>query len=106
MLKGDNLQMQIDKIQRVNIIYPWFDGLSSDLLFWIAIDTLFLSVVKGFSSAQIVSSSTISLVFLIILQIPLLKIIKKIGRLLMLDLSGILHLLYLQHKKQLLNQSM
>lgn len=79
LLKGYNLQMQIDKIQRVNIIYPWFDGLSSDLLFWIAIDTLFLSVVKGFSSAQIVSSSTISLVFLIILQIPLLKIIKKIG---------------------------
>ncbi len=60
-------------------IFPWFSGLSKDLLFWVAINTLFLTIVKKLTVSQIVSLTPISLIVCIILQIPLLKIIKKIG---------------------------
>ena len=36
-------------------VFPWYSGLTGDLLFYIAIDTLFLSIVKNFSPAEIVS---------------------------------------------------
>lgn len=67
------------KIDKFIKIFPWFAGLSGDLLFWVAIDTLFLTVVKNLNASQIVSLTSISLITCIILQIPLLKIIKKIG---------------------------
>ena len=65
-------------LTRFNKIFPWYSGLSGDLLFWIAIDTLFLAVVKNFNSSQIVSLTSVSLVTCILLQMPLLKIINKI----------------------------
>ncbi len=64
---------------KFNKIFPWYSGLSGDLLFWVAIDTLFLAVVKNFNSSQIVSLTSVSLITCILLQIPLLKIINKIG---------------------------
>lgn len=66
-------------LTRFNKIFPWYSGLSGDLLFWVAIDTLFLAVVKNFNSSQIVSLTSVSLVTCILLQMPLLKIINKIG---------------------------
>lgn len=72
-------QMEENKLKRFNKIFPWYDGLSGDLLFWIAIDTLFLTVVKKFTAAQIVSLTSISMIINILLQVPLLKIIHKIG---------------------------
>lgn len=71
--------MKKEKMKKFNKIFPWYDGLSGDLLFWVAIDTLFLTVVKQFNASQIVSLTTVSLMTCIALQIPLLKIIKKIG---------------------------
>ena len=71
--------MEQKKIDRFNKIFPWYSGLSGDLLFWVAIDTLFLTVVKKLNASQIVSLTTIGLIICIILQIPLLKMIKKIG---------------------------
>ena len=71
--------MKQEKIKKFNKIFPWYDGLSGDLLFWIAIDTLFLTVVKHFNASQIVSLTTVSLITCIALQVPLLKFIKKIG---------------------------
>ena len=47
--------MEENKLKRFNKIFPWYDGLSGDLLFWVAIDTLFLTVVKNFTASQIVS---------------------------------------------------
>ena len=44
-----------------------------------AIDTLFLTIVKKFNESQIVSLTTVSLIACIALQVLLLKIIKKIG---------------------------
>lgn len=71
--------MKQENMARFNRIFPWYLGLSGDLLFWIAIDTLFLTVVKNFNASQIVSLTTVSLVTCILLQPLLLKIIKKIG---------------------------
>lgn len=67
------------KIKKFKKVFPWYVGLSGDLLFWGAIDTLFLTTVKGLEASQIVSLSTVSLMICIIMQLPLLKLIKKIG---------------------------
>lgn len=67
------------KVVLSNSIMPYFTGISGDLMFFIAINTLFLTVVKGLSAAQISFLTTISNVFCIILQVPALKLIQKIG---------------------------
>ena len=71
--------MEKKNLKRFNKLFPWFEGLSGDLLFWVAIDTLFLTIVKKFTASQIVSLTSISLITCILLQVPLLNIIKKIG---------------------------
>ncbi len=71
--------MNNKKLNIFNKIYPLYAGLSADLLFWIAIDTLFLTVVKGLAPAQISLLTSISTITCIVLQLPFLKIIKKIG---------------------------
>ncbi len=58
-------------------IYPILKGFTDDLLFFIAIDTLFLTVVKGLSSQEIVLLTTISSIFSIICRLSLIKVIKK-----------------------------
>lgn len=60
-------------------IYPVLKGFTDDLLFFIAIDTLFYTVAKGLSAQQIVFLTTISSFFSIICRIPLIKVIRKIG---------------------------
>ena len=60
-------------------VFPLYSGLTSDLLFYIAIDTLFLTIVKKFSPAEIVSITSLSQLICIALQFPVLFIIKKIG---------------------------
>ena len=54
--------MEQEKMTKFNKIFPWYAGLSDDLLFWVAIDTLFLTVVKNFNASQIVSLTTVSLI--------------------------------------------
>jgi len=67
------------KITRSVHSYPLFFGLCGDLLFYIAIDTLFLTMVKGFSSSQVVALSSVSMVVCIVLQLPMLWVVKKLG---------------------------
>ena len=67
------------KINKFTKIFPWYTGLEGDLLFYIAIDTLFLTVVKNFSPAQIVSLDSFSEFICIALQFPVLFVIKRIG---------------------------
>ena len=66
-------------INRYFKLYPWFHSLTADLLFYIAIDTLFLTLVKNFSAAEIVSITSFSQLACIALQFPVLFIMKKIG---------------------------
>lgn len=72
--------MNIDKrVEISNKIYPIFNGLSSDLVFFIAINTIFLTKVKHFTAAQISSLTMFSMLFIIIIGKLVVKIIKKIG---------------------------
>jgi len=66
-------------VNRFIKVFPWYSGLTADLLFYIAIDTLFLTVVKNFSAAQIVSLASFAQFACIALQFPILFIIKRIG---------------------------
>lgn len=54
------------QVKRVNAIFPWFRGLNGDLLFFIAINTLFFTVVKNLSSFEISLLSTVSLIVCLI----------------------------------------
>ena len=67
------------KLNRFVRIYPWYYALTADMLFYIAVDTLFLSAGKDLTSVQIVSLTTISNVVCILLQFPLLAVIRRIG---------------------------
>lgn len=70
---------QAEKSERVLKIYPWYSGLSEGLLFYTAVSTLFLTIVKGLNASQIAMLGTISTLACILLQKVLLTIIKKIG---------------------------
>lgn len=67
------------KLKLVNKLYPWFSGLSGDLIFYIAINTIWLTTIKGFSPTEITFLSTIASLFGILFQLPALAIIKKLG---------------------------
>ena len=68
-----------ERINLSNRLYPLYDGLSKDLLFYIAIDTLFLSVAKGFSAFQISFLAVVPTFLCILMQPMLLKSVKKLG---------------------------
>lgn len=67
--------------------------MSGDLLFYIAIDTLFLTIVKKLSDSEIVSITSLSLLVCIALQFPILFAIKKIGNTASIKVSAFLLLL-------------
>ncbi len=69
------------KLNRSIKIYPIFYGLSSDLIFWIAINTLFLTTVKNLSASEINSIEAISTIAGIFFQFVLVKIVRRIGNL-------------------------
>lgn len=70
---------ETNKINRTIKIYPIFYGLTADLIFWIAINTLFLTTVKNLSAAEINSIDTIGTAIGICFQFFLIKIVRKIG---------------------------
>lgn len=73
-----------------NSIIPYFIGLSDDLMFFIAINSLFFTVVKKLSTVQMSFLTTISSLSCILLQIPFLKIIQKIGNIKSIRLGTIM----------------
>lgn len=75
-MSNENKSKYINKFIK---IYPLLKGLTDDLLFFIAIDTLFFTVVKGLSAQEIVLLTTISSIFSIICRLALIKVIRKIG---------------------------
>lgn len=68
-----------ERINLSNKMYPLYDGLSKDLLFYIAIDTLFLSVAKGFNAFQISFLGVVPTFICILMQPMLLKSVKRLG---------------------------
>ncbi len=67
------------RIKFSNKIYPIFYGLSSDLIFFIAIKTLFLTNVKGLTPSEINFIVTIGVLVALIFYLLSSKIINKIG---------------------------
>ena len=66
-------------VNRFLKFFPMYHALTGDLLFYIAVDTLFLTIVKNFTPAEIVSITSLSQLICIALQFPVLFVIKKIG---------------------------
>lgn len=67
------------KINRSIKIYPLFASFTGDLIFFVPIDTLFLTLVKGLNASQITAMTMISLIMCIVFQKVILFIVKKIG---------------------------
>lgn len=59
--------------------YLWCTALETDLLFFVVIDAIFLTTVKGLSMEQVSLLAFLSLVFSLVIQFPLLKGINRIG---------------------------
>lgn len=70
---------QEERINLSNKLYPLYDGLSKDLLFYIAIDTLFLTVAKGFTAVQISLLGFIPTFICVLLKPVLLRAVKRLG---------------------------
>ena len=81
------------RIKLSNKIYPIFYGLSSDLIFFIAINTLFLTNVKGLTSSEINFMTTIGVLVALVFYLLSHKIINKIGNLYSIRLGTLLLLI-------------
>ncbi len=75
-MESENNSKYINKFVK---IYPYLKGFTDDLLFFIAIDTLFFTTQKGLSEQQIVMLTTISSIFSIVFRLLLIKVIERIG---------------------------
>lgn len=61
-------------------IYPWYRAFAFDFLFLWTISILYLTEVKGLSYSQVILLDSIFMLSAFLLQIPITKLIKKIGR--------------------------
>lgn len=65
--------------RRSNLLYVFSEGVSSDLLFWVVVSSLFLTTVKGMSSFEVILIALIGAGFSLLLY-PLISIfIRKVG---------------------------
>ena len=88
------MENSIDKrIKISNKIFPIFYGLSSDLIFFIEINTLFLTSVKGLTSYEINFITTIGVLVSLLFYLLSHKIINKIGNLYSIRLGTFLSLI-------------
>ena len=88
------MENSIDKrIKISNKIFPIFYGLSSDLIFFIEINTLFLTSVKGLTSSEINFITTIGVLVSLVFYLLSHKIINKIGNLYSIRIGTFLSLI-------------
>ena len=85
--------MEEIKLKKFYKIFPWYSGLSADLLFYVAIDTLFFTVVKRFSASQISFLTTVGLMGCILLQPIITRVIRRIGNTKSIRLGSLLLLI-------------
>lgn len=81
------------KIKISNKIYPIYYGLSADLIFFVAINTIFLTNIKNLSAAQINSLTTFSVLIMLIFNKIILTFIRKIGHINSIRLGNFLLLI-------------
>lgn len=75
------MEQNIKKIERSVKIYPILSSFTADLIFFVPIDTLFLTLVKGLNASQITAMTMVSLLICIIFRTLILKVAKKLGNL-------------------------
>ncbi|MBQ8522328.1 MAG: MFS transporter [Clostridia bacterium] len=61
-------------------VYPWYRAFAFDFLFLWTISILYLTEVKGLSYSQVILLDSVFMLSAFLLQIPVAKVIKKIGR--------------------------
>lgn len=69
----------ISRIKNSIKLYPLFYALSADFIFFVPIDTLFLTLVKGLNATQISTMTMIGLLVCILTQKIVVRAIKKMG---------------------------
>lgn len=67
------------KVKRALKLYPFYEAVSGDLLFFSVIQTLFLTLVKGFSAAQLATIILLTDIVDLALEYPTYRVIRKIG---------------------------
>lgn len=87
------MEQNIKKIERSINIYPIFASFTGDLIFFVPIDTLFLTLAKGLNASQITAMTMVALIICIISQKAILATVKKIGNVNSLRLGTILILI-------------
>ena len=87
------MEQNIKKIKRSINIYPIFASFTGDMIFFVPIDTLFLTLVKGLNASQITAMTMVALIICIISQKAILATVKKIGNVNSLRLGAILLLI-------------
>ena len=73
------MEQNISKIKRSIKLYPLFYAFSADLIFFVPIDTLFLTLIKELNASQISAMTMIGLLVCILSQKIIVKTTKKIG---------------------------
>lgn len=86
----NKIEQNIKKIDRSIKLYPIFASFTGDLIFFVPIDTLFLTLVKGLSASEITAMTMIALLMCIVFQKVILYIVKKIGNVNSLRLGAVM----------------
>ena len=76
-------------------LYSMYRAISMDIIFYYAIDFLFLTQVKNISASDVVLKSSFYALFMIILQIPANILIDKLGTRRCTILANIFNVIYL-----------
>ncbi len=85
------MERNIKKIKRSINLYPIFASFTGDLILFIPIDTLFLTIVKGLKASQITAMTMVALLICIVFRKMILFIVKKIGNVNSLRLGTIIY---------------
>lgn len=84
-------EKEIAKIRKNNMkLHPIYQMLGLDYIFYYGISVLFLSQVKGISDSNIVLANSIYAIFSIIMQIPMVVVVNKLGKRKSIILANIL----------------
>lgn len=85
------MEQNIKKIKRSISLYPIFASFTGDLILFIPIDTLFLTLVKGLNASQITAMTMVALLICIVFRKIILSIVKEIGNVNSLRLGTIMY---------------
>lgn len=86
--------MSEKELKRNVKVYPWYRAFDYDMLFLWTISILYLTGVKGLSYSQVILLDSIFMLSAFLLQVPISKIIQKIGRVRSAQISGVTMLVF------------